>query len=43
MVEVMQQLGFIALGAVVMFPIPIFSIVFGTWGVVKLVTILRSK
>lgn len=41
--ETLQQLGFIALGAVVMFPIPVFSIVFGTWGIVKLVTILRSK
>lgn len=41
--EHLQQIGYIALGGMIMFPIPVFSIVFGTWGVVKLVTILRSK
>ena len=32
-----------AIGAVVLFPIPVFAMVFGSWGLVKLIAVLRNK
>lgn len=40
--RVLKQLGFALLGLFIVYPIPMFTIMFGTWGVVRFLSILAE-